>query len=107
MVKKCIVKYDELGNPIALIEIKEFNDIKSFKDFENRCKENAYKELGRRINAEKQAAEEKKAAEEKIKGLENNVIFLIKAVKKILGVSTVEEVEAMIKEVNEHEEQKD
>ena len=107
MVKKCIVQYDELGNPVALIELKEFTDVKSFKDFEKLCKDNAAKSKAARINAEKQAAEEKKAAEDKIRGLEDNVIFLIKAVKKILGVSTVEEVEAMIKEVNEHEEQKD
>ena len=36
MVKKCIVQYDDLENPIRIIEIKEFSDAKSLKDFEER-----------------------------------------------------------------------
>lgn len=106
MVKKCIVKYDELGNPIELIEIKEFNDIKSFKDFENRCKENADKELERRINRAKAAENAKKAQQERIDKLEKKAAILELAVKYLLGLADLENVEDLFKG-EEDNEQKD
>ena len=40
MVKKCLVKYDELGKPIELVELKEFTDPKVLKEFKEKCELN-------------------------------------------------------------------
>ena len=103
MVKKCIVEYDELGNPIGLFELKEFADVKSLKDFEKLCKENKEKFLKRKVEIEEKAKEEKKLAQAQLESLEASVIFLTKAIKKIFGAKTKEEIESMVKEVEEHE----
>ena len=97
MVKKCIVKYDELGNPIGLIEIKEFNDVKSFKDFENHCKENAVKESERRIKREEKEAAEKKSHNEAIEKLQKKANILELAVMYLLGIRDVKNVEDLFK----------
>ena len=55
MVKKCIVSYDESNNPIGLIDLKEFTDVKSYKDFQELCKKN--KELFLKRAAEKEEAQ--------------------------------------------------
>lgn len=103
MVKKCIVEYDELGNPISLIDLKEFADVKSFKDFQDLCKRNKEAFLKRKKESEEKAKEEKKLLRAEIQSLETSIIFLTKAVKKILGVKTDEEIKAMLKEINQDE----
>ena len=103
MFKRCIVKLDELNKPVALIEVKEFTDEKSLKDFKELCNKNAMEQLERKMKTDKKVEEEKAALNEQIKGLTENVTFLIRAIKKIFGVSTREEIEAMLKEVNNDE----
>lgn len=104
MVKKCIVEYDDLGNPIGLIDLKEFADVKSFKDFGELCQKNKVSFIQRQAEAERKAEEEKKLLRAEIQSLETSIIFLTKAVKKLFGVKTAEEIESMVKEVEEHEE---
>lgn len=102
MVKKCIVEYDELGNPIGLIDLKEFTSNESLKDFRELCKRNREEYLKRKADSERKANEEKMILASQIGGLENNIIFVIRAIKKIFGVKTKEEIESMIKEVEEY-----
>lgn len=103
MVKKCIIKFDELENPIELIEVKEFNDGLKLKEYKALCAANKEEFLKKKAEAERKAQEEKQALKSQVESLEKNVIFLIKAVKKILGVKTNEEIEAMLKEINQDE----
>lgn len=105
MVKKCIVEYDDNNNPIGIVELKEFTDIKSFKDFEELCRKNKEQYICKLEKAAAKAKEEKKALESRLWQLENNIIFLIKAVKKIFGVETVEEIDKLYKEVMSNEEE--
>ena len=71
MVKKCVVEYDELGNPIKLIDLKEFSDVKSFKDFGELCQKNKVRFIQRQAEEAHKAEEEKRKLYEKIEQLEN------------------------------------
>lgn len=101
MVKKCIVEYDELNKPIAIIELKEFNDVKSFKDFEEICKKNR-EDFDKRI-AEKEAEFKKQRAKAvaEMEYLKKGVIAAMKGISYILGYEdySLEEIVAVFKEL--------
>lgn len=106
MVKKCIVEHDELGNPINLIEVKEFTDAKSVKDFLELCKKNSEAMAQRqkliKEEEEKKKAEARKAQDELVIKVSN----LWLAVKHILGIEEVKNVEDLFKGEDD-DEQKD
>ena len=109
MVKKCIVQYDELGKPIGIIEVKEFNDIKSFKDFEKICEEN-HKALEERRAKEEADFQEKKAkAIADLNNLKKGIVAAMKGISYILGYNdySPEEVIAVFRELLPEKENND
>lgn len=93
MVKKCIVKYDDLGKPIELVELKDFTDPKVLSDFKEKCELNK-KEYHKRL---KEKAEnerlEKQRVDDEIKSLQNEVLSLKSVISHILGYAELEEEE--------------
>ena len=90
MVKKCIVEYDELGNPINLIDLKEFADVKSFKDFQELCAKNREGFLKRKEAAEQKAAEEKQFLFDEIERLSETLKDAMSGIAYLLGVANLE-----------------
>ena len=96
-MKKVVVKYDELGKPIGLIDIKEFNDPATLKQFKLECDKNrlAYEDRLRE-KAENELLE-KKALTDEINELKNEIASLKSVISHILG--TTELTEEQINEI--------
>lgn len=104
MVKKCIVKFDDLEKPIELIELKEFSDVKVLEDFKAKCLVNK-QEYKKRLQekAEKERLE-KKRVDDEIKSLHDENKSLKKVISHLLGNKELSEEEiAEIMGEEEHE----
>ena len=98
MVKKCIVKYDEQGKPIELIELKEFSDVKTLKDFEELCKKNKMDFLKRKNESELKAAVEKENLMKKIEFLENKCEAALLGIAYLLGIKDSKDVRLLFED---------
>ena len=91
MVKKCIVKYDEKGNPIELVELKEFTDPLVLKSFKEKCEENKA-EYNKRL---REKAEKEQAEKAQLNGeillLKDEIKLLKSVLKHILGYEELDE----------------
>ena len=105
MVKKCIVKYDDLEKPIEIVELKEFSDSKVLSDFREQCLVNKKDYLKRlKEKAENELKEKEKVAND-IKSLREENESLKKVISHILGYEELEEDELkQVLGVEEHEE---
>ena len=92
MVKKCIVEYDKQGNPIGIFDLKEFNDVKSFKDFQALCSKNREEFLKRKKAAEEKEAEEKQFLFDEIERLSETLKDAMSGIAYLLGVADLENV---------------
>lgn len=101
MVKKCIVQFDELGKPINIIDIKEFNDVESFKNFKKLCEENHKSFVQRRAKEEAEFQKKKAEAIKELEYLKKGVIAAMKGISYLLGYDdyTPEEIIAVFKEL--------
>jgi len=93
MVKKCIVEYDDLGNPVGIIELKEFTDVKSFKDFEELCKNNLKAFDDRMAEKAAKAKKEKEQALAEITKLKKSIVAALKGICYLLGYNNYKEEE--------------
>lgn len=93
MVKKCIVEYDDNNNPIGIIELKEFTDIKSFKDFEELCRKNLKSYNERMAEEAAKFQKEKAKAITELNNLKKGVIAAMKGISYILGYDDYKEEE--------------
>ena len=73
MVKKCIVKYDEKGKPIELLELKEFTDPSVLRSFKEKCEENKLAYIQRQAEKDKNERLEKAKTESDINQLKDDV----------------------------------
>ena len=97
MIKKCIVKYDDLEKPIELVELKEFSDIKVLEDFKAKCLINKQEYKQRlREKAENELLEKQKVAND-INALQNEVLALKSVISHLLGFAELDE--EQIKEI--------
>lgn len=85
MVKKCIVKYDEKGKPIELLELKEFTDPSVLKSFKEKCEENKLAYIQRQAEKDKNERLEKQKTESDINQLKDNITSLKSVISHILG----------------------
>lgn len=86
MVKKCIVEYDELNNPIGLIDLKEFTDSAKLKEFKELCDKNKEQFLQRKAELEEKAQKEKEILENKVKYLEKGLELCLHGIAHLLGL---------------------
>lgn len=93
MIKKCVVKYDELGKPIEVVEIKDFNDPQTLKLFKEKCDANKVEYLKRQEEIRRKAQEEKDLVQLQIKSLGNEISLLKSVISHILGYEELSEVE--------------
>ena len=91
MNKKCIIKYDELGKPIEIVELKEFTDPRSLEDFKRTCDANKSNYLKRLKEKAANDQKEKEKVANDIKSLqeENNSLKMV--ISHILGYDELEE----------------
>ena len=85
MVKKCIVKYDEKGKPIELLELKEFTDPSVLRSFKEKCEENKLAYIQRQAEKDKNERLEKAKTESDINQLKDDVTSLKSVISHILG----------------------
>lgn len=85
MVKKCIVKYDEKGKPIELLELKEFTDPSVLRSFKEKCEENKLAYIQRQAEKDKNERLEKAKTESDINQLKDDVASLKSVISHILG----------------------
>lgn len=85
MVKKCIVKYDEKGKPIELLELKEFTDPSVLRSFNEKCEENKLAYIQRQAEKDKNERFEKAKTESDINQLKDEVASLKSVISHILG----------------------
>ena len=97
MIKKCIIKYDELGKPIEIVELKEFTDTRSLEEFKRTCDTNKSKYLKRLKEKAEIEQKEKERTAEKIETLQKEKESLKLVISHILGYRELNEEE--IKEV--------
>lgn len=97
MVKKCIVKSDDLGKPIEVIELKEFHDPKVLKEYKEKCELNKAEYLKRLQEKAENERLEKQRVDNEIKSLHDEIKSLKSVVSHILGYLELEEDE--IKEI--------
>lgn len=91
MNKKCIIRYDELGKPIEIVELKEFTDTRTLADFKSECDTNKSNYLKRlKEKAENDQKEKEKTADD-IKSLQEENKSLKRAISHILGYDEVDE----------------
>ena len=76
MIKKVIVKYDEIGKPVAVLELKDFTDEK-LKAFLKECEVNEQAQLARVKAKEKTIAEEKEALQVQFSNVKSLVLYLL------------------------------
>lgn len=91
MVKKCVVKYDELEKPIELVELKEFTDPQVLRDFKAKCDINKANYLKRLQEKEKNERLEKQKTDSEIKSLQFELKCLKSVVSHILGYDELDE----------------
>lgn len=85
MVKKCIVKYDEKGKPIELLELKEFTDPSVLRSFKEKCEENKLAYIQRQAEKDKNERLEKAKTESDINQLKDDITSLKSVISHILG----------------------
>lgn len=85
MVKKCIVKYDEKGKPIELLELKEFTDPSVLRSFKEKCEENKLAYIQRQAEKDKNERLEKAKTESDINQLKDEITSLKSVISHILG----------------------
>lgn len=85
MVKKCIVKYDEKGKPIELLELKEFTDPSVLRSFKEKCEENKLAYIQRQDEKDKNERLEKAKTESDINQLKDDITSLKSVISHILG----------------------
>ena len=109
MVKKCSVEYDELGKPIGLVDLKEFTDTKSFKDFEQLCKKNREEFLKRKAAADDKNAYEKQFVFDELARLSETLKDAMFGIAYLLGVGDFKDIESVfesyVKGEPKHEEE--
>lgn len=93
MVKRYVVKYDELGKPIEIVEIKEFTDPAVLKSFKEKCEENKAALLEREKERESAALEEKKTVLSYIENLHKEIADLKSVIRHLLGYTELDEIE--------------
>ena len=106
MIKKCVIKYDELGKPIELVELKEFNDPRVLSEFKESCLVNKKDYLKRLEDVAKQKEEKEKQLYHRIENLEKGLEKALLLIKHSLGYEELSE--EQLKEllgVEEHEEE--
>lgn len=91
MVKKCIVKYDEKGKPIELLELKEFTDPSVLRSFKEKCEENKLAYIQRQAEKDKNERLEKAKTESDINQLKDEVASLKSVISHILGYLELKE----------------
>lgn len=93
MVKKCLVKHDELGKPIELVELKEFTDPKVLKEFKEKCELNKAQYLLRLEEKAQNEQNEKLELKGEILLLKGEIKLLKTVLKHILGYDELQEEE--------------
>lgn len=93
MIKKCIIKYDELGKPIEIVELKEFTDPRSLEDFKRTCDANKSNYLKRLKEKAENEQKEKEKVNAKIETLQKEKESLKLVVSHILGYKELNEEE--------------
>lgn len=91
MVKKCIVKYDEKGKPIELLELKEFTDPSVLRSFKEKCEENKLAYIQRQAEKDKNERLEKAKLNGEILLLKDEIKLLKSVLKHILGYEELDE----------------
>lgn len=104
MVKRCVVEFDELGKPIGLIDLKDFSDIKSFKDFQELCKKNKEEFLNRQEAAAKKAYIKESMLYERIEKLEKKAEILFEGIRYLLGIEDNKNIYDYFSSLDEEEE---
>ena len=109
MVKKCIVQHDELGKPIGIVEITEFTDNKSFKDFEKLCDENHKAYVKRMFENELRIKAEKEKFKTEFQNVKDCIAAALNGIAYLLGIGKLseEEIEASFKALLEKGENHD
>ena len=97
MVKRYVVKYDELGKPIEIVEIKEFTDPAVLKSFKEKCEENKAALLEREKERESKKLEEKKEVLSYIENLHKEIADLKLVICHLFGFAEFDE--STIKEI--------
>ena len=97
MIKKYIIKYDELGKPIEIVELKEFTDTRSLEEFKRTWDANKSNYLKRLKEKAENEQKEKEKTAEKIETLQKEKESLKLVISHILGYKELSEEE--IKEV--------
>ena len=91
MLKKCVVKYDDLGKPIELVELKEFTDPQVLRLFKDKCETNKA-DYQKRL---KEKAEDEQNEKAKLNGeillLKDEIKLLKSVLKHILGYEEIDE----------------
>lgn len=91
MLKKCIVKCDDNGKPIELVELKTFNDPLALREFQEVCQKNKIAYLKeKQQKAEKERLEKEKVME-MINSLQEQNNALILVIKHLLGLEELKE----------------
>ena len=103
MLKKCIVKYDELGKPIELLELKEFNNPQVLSNFKAECDTNKAEYLKRQQEINDNKELEKENLLKKINSLEKEISSLKSVVSMLCGYISLEE--EQVKEILKVEEE--
>lgn len=85
MVKKVLVRYDELGKPIELVELKEFHDPSVLKQFKEQCDSNKREYLGRLQEKAQNEQLEKQELENRLNALQNEIASLKSVISHVLG----------------------
>ena len=91
MLKRYVVKYDDLGQPIEIVEIKEFTDSNVLRQFREKCEENKVKYLERQKEAAECAKQEKELKEQEVAKLKQDIFVLKDLVKYLLGYVELED----------------
>lgn len=85
MIKKCIVKYDELGKPIGLLELKEFSSMQELADFKKKCESNNLEYKLRLDEKSQKELLEKQKMWQRIENLDKKIEGLKQVIWHLLG----------------------
>ena len=91
MVKKCVVKYDELGKPIEIVELKEFSDPRVLSEFKKKCEENKFAKIKREELKKKEQQENELFLEKQIKLLKIENLHIRELLAHLFGYKDMEE----------------
>lgn len=84
-MKKLIILHNELGEPIDVVEVKEYRSNEEIAEIVKICNENREKDLRKLKIKELELENEKKELKEHIASLELKILELEKQIKFILG----------------------